>query len=106
VYLPKNIATGSNIIHAPRPSGGMDKYSPALSDCKFALAQICPLQGRNPRSTKRSFVRRVYFALKRRGLREGLAPSPEITRRHSSKSPGAVPKTGLSEHKESRLSET
>ena len=26
------------------------------------------MQSRNPRSTKRSFVRRVYFALKRRGL--------------------------------------
>ena len=61
----------------------VDKYSPALSDCKFAQAQSCPLQGRNPRSTKRSFVRRVYFTLKRRELREGLAPSLEITASHS-----------------------
>src|SRR5699024_8150459 len=28
-----------------------------------------PLQGRNTQSTNRRFVRRVYFALKRRGLR-------------------------------------
>ena len=81
-YLLKNVAAHSNSIHAPAFCGGIDKYSPALSDCKFATAQICPLQGRNPRSINRRFVRRVYFALKRRGLREGLAPSPEITRRH------------------------
>jgi len=46
--LLKNVAVGGNSIHAPRPSGGMDKYSPALSDCKFALAQICPRQGGIP----------------------------------------------------------
>ena len=82
-HLLKNVAVGSNSIHVPAFCGGMDKYSPVLSDCKFALARICPLQGRNPRSINRRFVRRVYFALKRRGLREGLAPSLEITASHS-----------------------
>ena len=94
-HLLKNVAAHSNSIHAPAFSGGMDKYSPAFSDCKFAFARICPLQGQNPRSTKRSFVRRVYFALKRRGLREGLTPSPETTRRHSPDSYGAATRTGL-----------
>ena len=98
-HLLKNVAAHSNSIHAPAFCGGMDKYSPVLSDCKFAPARICPLQGRNPRSINRRFVRRVYFALKRRVLREGLAPSPETTRRHSPNFPEAVSEADFSRHR-------
>ena len=80
-------------------SGGMDKYSSAFSDCKFAPARICPRQGEIPRSINRRFVRRVYFALKRRGLREGLAPSPETTRRHSPNFPETVSEADFSRHR-------
>ena len=48
-HLLKNVAAHSNSIHAPAFCGGMDKYSPALSDCiNSHLREFAPGRAKSP----------------------------------------------------------
>ena len=97
-YLPKNVAADSNAIHA------ISLRAAWILAVRWAYCQSSR-QGEIPRSINRRFVRRVYFALKRRGLRGELTLSPEIDAWHSLNRSEAVRRTDASQIENSRLPE-
>ena len=58
--------------------GGMDKYNPALSDCKFAPAQICPRQGEIPEVQNEVLCGGCISLSNAEGLGKGLRPPRKL----------------------------